>query len=113
MNEQEKQIVKSALKDQLAPMQLEALDTVRWLYYGARGGGRTHLLCTAALLEVAEGRGTWVVDHTPWSEPMESYVVNMLFSIASDAGMKIKISHRRRGAIYVELDHEEYRLKPD
>src|SRR5512147_580943 len=108
MNNHKKEVVKQALKDQLQGTQVEALDTVRWLYYGARGGGRTHLICTAALLEVAEGRSVWMVDHSPWNEHLESYVRHMLFSIAGRAGMKIKIHLQRRGALLVELDEESY-----
>jgi hypothetical protein len=109
MNYEEREAVKQALKDQLIGTQPFALDTVRWLYYGARGGGRTHLICTAALLEVAEGRGVWLVDHYPWSEPLESYVRTVLFQIAANVGMKIKVHLHRRGALFVELDNEEYR----
>lgn len=108
MNPTETEKVKKALKDQLAGIQKDALDTVRWLYYGARAGGRTHLICTAALLEVAEGRSVWLVDHSPWTPMFESYVQHVLFGIASKANMKIKVSNHRRGALLVELDNEEY-----
>lgn len=108
MKQEEREILKDALKDQLKGVQPTALETVRWLYFGPRGGGRTHLICTAALLEVLEGRSVWLVDHSPWSESMESYVRTILFQIASNVGMRIKVSMHRRGALLVELD-EEYK----
>lgn len=111
MNPEEKEKVKKALKSQLQGVQVEALDTIRWLYYGARGGGRTHLICTAALLEVAEGRAVWLVDHSPWSEHLESYVRHILFDIAAKAGMNIRVHLHMRGALLVEQDNEIYENK--
>ena len=90
---------KNKLLETLSPKQKEYFGALDWLYNGARATGRTHLICTVALIHVLHGQEGLVIDHHPYNEASRSYTKNLLFSLADKIGLKVKIREVRNGFI--------------
>ena len=90
---------KNKLLETLSPRQRDYLEAIDWLYNGARATGRTHLICTVALIHVLHGQDGLVIDHYPYHEGSKSYTKALLFSLADKIEIKIKIQEVRNGFI--------------
>ena len=89
---------KKQLLGKLSPRQKDCLEAVDWLYNGARATGRTHLICTVALLGLLNGQSeTYVIDHYPSHEGVQSYTKSLLLSLADEIGLRIQIKENRSG----------------
>lgn len=90
---------KKKLLDTLSPEQKEYFGAVDWLYNGARATGRTHLICTVALIHVLNGQQGLVLEHTGYNESTASYTKRLLISLADEIGLKIRLQSVRNGFI--------------
>ena len=103
---------KNKLLETLSPRQKDYFEAVDWLYNGARATGRTHLLCTVALIHVLNGQDGLVIDHYPNSEPSKGYTKRLLLSLADSIELKIRLRDVGNGFIIyrdVPYWHEEKR----
>lgn len=99
---------KKYLMGKLSPRQKEYLEAVDWLYNGGRGTGRTHLICTVALLNILNGAdSTLVIDHSPNHEGNKIYTKAILKNLADSIGLKIQIRDYDKFAIYVTRDRTQ------
>ncbi len=108
---------KRKLVGKLSPRQKDYLEAVDWLYNGARGTGRTHLICVTALLSVLHGNDGLVIDHSIYNEGMKSYTKTLLFALADSINLKIKLHEVRNGFVisrnpeWIEFDSEIGKIK--
>ena len=97
---------KQKLVSKLSPRQQEYLEAVDWLFNGARGTGRTHLICTVALLHVLNGQEGVVIDHYPSHEGIRSYTKALLYHLADEINLRIRIHDVRSGFVVSRVPEE-------
>lgn len=98
---------KHKLIKKLSPIQAEYFEAVDWLFNGARATGRTHLICTIALIHVLNGQEGVVIDHYPMShEGTQSYTKTLLLSLADSIGLRVKVRDFRYGFFVSRVPEE-------
>lgn len=90
---------KGILIRKLSPVQRKHLESIDWLFNGPRAVGRTHLICTVAILHVLNGGDGFVIDHYPYNEASRSYTKSILFDLAGSIQLSIQIRDVRNGFI--------------
>jgi hypothetical protein len=99
---------KNILLNKLTPRQREYFESLDWFLNGARATGRTHVACTVALIHVLNGQTGFVIEHTPNPhEGARSYTKTLLFGLANEIGLYIKIQDVRNGFL-VSIDLQKY-----
>jgi hypothetical protein len=90
---------KTHLLSKLSPEQREYLGAIDWLYNGPRRVGRTHLICTVALLSVLNGGDGYVFDHSPSYPNIKSYVKSLLLKLADDIHLNVRVREVPNGFV--------------
>ena len=99
---------KKILLDKLTPQQKIYFESLDWFLNGARATGRTHVACTVALIHVLNGQTGLVIEHTPNPhDGVNSYTKHLLFSLADEIGLHIRIQDVRNGFL-VSRDLKKY-----
>jgi hypothetical protein len=109
MEEKTVKAQKKALIEKLSPLQAQYFEALDWYMNGAIGAGRTHLMCTVVLMSLLNGREPAIlIDHSPMHEGNRNYTLAILYQLANEIGLKIKVDKRdTRGIIYVTRDKSE------
>lgn len=98
---------KKKLIEKLSPLQAQYFEAIDWLFNGARATGRTHLICTVALIHVLNGQDGEVIDHyANSSEGSKFYTKTLLLSLADSIGLRIKVRETRNGFMVLRVPEE-------
>lgn len=98
---------KRKLFEKLSPLQSQYFEAVDWLFNGGRATGRTHLICTVALIHVLNGQDGYVIDHYPLThDGIRSYTKMLLLQLADSIDLRISVKDTRSGFIVSRLPEE-------
>jgi hypothetical protein len=104
---------KKLLLDKLTPKQKEYFNSIDWFLNGARASGRTHVSCTVALIHVLNGQTGFVLEHVPAPhDGMKIYTKTLLFKLADEIGLRIKIRDCRNGFL-IDRDDRDWKREQD
>lgn len=92
---------KRKLLDKLTPLQLQYFDAVDWLFNGGRSTGRTHLICTVALIHLLNGEDGYVTH-----DGIRSYTKSLLLQLADSIDLRVSVKDTRNGFIVSRVPEE-------